>query len=302
MITRCPNCAKSISESDEVCPFCGKDFTLPVKQTRPKSFPSPEPKKPPNRPPEPTQWEEVTPDGILIPPSPPKEPSSIAKNLIVAAALLLAAVGLWRRGGSEPKAHEPAALAPAAAVLPVLSPAPERAQASAPMARSLAAAVVGPQPRAASGLGDSPRGRRGRTPDEPIILDSSPPSMREWRFSGRVFDLLSLQAVPDAELVFTDPESGSRFPIVTDKNGFYRLVLPAASGGYDLAVSHPMYEPKYLPEGNPALKDLPPARRREIGIDSAITLQHKEMFSPGPNGELRRDLALIPLAVPKEQP
>jgi hypothetical protein len=126
--------------------------------------------------------------------------------------------------------------------------------------------------------------------------------MREWRFSGRVFDLLTLQSVPDAELVFTNPESGKRFPIVTDKDGLYRLVLPADPGGYDLAVSHPKYEPKYLPDRNPELKGLPLAQRREISIDSAITLQHKEMFSPGPSGELKRDLALIPLTVPKEQP
>jgi len=305
MITRCSNCAKEISESDETCPFCGKDFTAPVKPARPLA-PQEEKRRPAPRamPPEPTQWEEVTPDGVVIPPSPPQEPRPIAKNLVVAAGLLLAAVGLWRQSGSAPKAPGPVPFAAQAASAPALARVAP-AQGSPGLAASpLSQTPAPPDPVRSSGLprARSNAQRRGEAgaPEEPIILDSAPPSMREWRFSGRVFDLLTLQPVADAELVFANPEGGERFPIVTDSNGLYRLVLPAASGGYDMSVSHPKYEPKYLPDGNPPLAGLPLARRREIGIDSAITLQHKEMFLPDPGGELRRDLALIPLAAPKE--
>ncbi|MFH1725816.1 MAG: carboxypeptidase regulatory-like domain-containing protein [Elusimicrobiota bacterium] len=51
MLTRCSGCAKEIAEADEVCPFCGCDFSVPVVRKRPRpSPPSDKPEKPKPRP------------------------------------------------------------------------------------------------------------------------------------------------------------------------------------------------------------------------------------------------------------
>ncbi|MBI5245473.1 MAG: hypothetical protein HY922_17550 [Elusimicrobia bacterium] len=326
MITRCPNCSKAISESDDVCPFCGKDFTVPVKPTRPKSFApkeegegKPPPKEspsaqsppsqaspPPPPPPtpkarilEPTEWEEVTEDGIVIPPSPSQQPKPIGKNVAVAAAFLAIAFGLWRGSAYWTEKSAPASPKIEAPPPPSvkIAPQPER-PVQQPSSISLVVPFEkppAPKPRAPAKVENAPPPAKKEPLDEPVVLEHTPPSMREWGFSGAVFDLMTLKPVPDAELVFTDPGSGARFPIATDKQGLYRLVLPACSDGYDMAVSHPKYEPKYIPDGDFAFKSLPLSRRREISVESARTVQHKELFSAGPDGQLKRDMALIPL-------
>jgi hypothetical protein len=150
-----------------------------------------------------------------------------------------------------------------------------------------------------------PAPRRAEPPPQPaaesrILIKHAPPAIREWKFSGKVFDLLTLQPVADADIVFADPGSVARFAISTNAEGVYRLVMPANSGGYDVRVSHPDYESRFVSDGTPPLRDLSAKQRRTLIANHAATLQHRELFAPDPQGRLKRDMALIPTDLPPE--
>lgn len=66
------------------------------------------------------------------------------------------------------------------------------------------------------------------------------PLENQWKFEGRVLDLLRDQPVSGAKLVFSDPRTGGRFTAETGNNGYYTLDLPPLEkGGYEAQISHP---------------------------------------------------------------
>lgn len=66
------------------------------------------------------------------------------------------------------------------------------------------------------------------------------PLENQWKFEGRVLDLLRDQPVAGAKLVFSDPNTGGSFTAETGNNGYYALDLkPLEKGGYEVRISHP---------------------------------------------------------------
>ena len=77
-------------------------------------------------------------------------------------------------------------------------------------------------------------GAAAAQPDAPAPLEN------QWKFEGRVLDLLREQPVAGAKLVFSDPLTGGRFTVETGNNGYYSLDLkPLEKGGYEAQISHP---------------------------------------------------------------
>ena len=68
------------------------------------------------------------------------------------------------------------------------------------------------------------------------ILPSEAPKakiVREWKMRGTVYDLITLQPVPSAQLTFTDNDTNARALIQADSLGRYRAILPSLDGrGY----------------------------------------------------------------------
>ncbi|MDO8803137.1 MAG: hypothetical protein Q7R35_01785 [Elusimicrobiota bacterium] len=66
------------------------------------------------------------------------------------------------------------------------------------------------------------------------------PLENQWKFEGRVLDLLRDKPISGAKLIFSDPNTGGRFPAETDFDGYYSLDLkPLERGGYEAQISHP---------------------------------------------------------------
>lgn len=320
IVNRCPSCSKPVEEKDEICPFCGKDFsTLPKKKlftptpdAAQSAAPPPAPRKttpgpaepapppPESVPPatmyEPTPYAEVPP-AVMPPSTPPLVPPAVLYG--IAAVLLSAGVWFMQRPPSDPNipvltAH-PAGQAPAPSLPPpaVAGDEPAPAKPAAPPAKPEARREA-PGQRPA----DAARPAAVDPEDIPIIMTTKT-KPRELRVQGTVFDIVTLKPVPDVEIIFTDPATGHRAATGTDAEGRYRARLPAADGGFDLTVSHPDYEPKYVLDGVPSFKDLSRKDRIQAALDEGRTLQHKELIESAQD-KTRRDLALIPLKLPAE--
>jgi len=321
LVNRCPGCSKPVEEKDDVCPFCGKDFsTIPQKRLftpTPDAAQSaapppaarkaaPGPAEPPPPPPqsvppatiyEPTPYAEVPP-AVMPPSTPPLVPPAI----LYAGAAALIGAGIWFVGRP---ANDPN--------IPVLTAHPA-AQAPAPSAPSAAAREETPAPARPAPPAPKPAADRREAPgqrtadaarraspdpeDVPIIMTTKT-KPRELRVQGTVFDIVTLKPVPDVEIIFTDPATGHRAATGTDAEGRYRARLPTAEGGFDMTVSHPDYEPKYVLDGIPPFKELSRKDRLQAALDEGRTLQHKELLLSAED-KPRRDLALIPLKLPSE--
>ncbi|HAH07507.1 MAG TPA: hypothetical protein DCM05_13485 [Elusimicrobia bacterium] len=303
MITRCPSCSKAIDEKDDVCPFCGKDFTTAVKPPAKPRAPAARPPKPAPRaaapPPSKPPQGHMTEDGIWVPPTPEKPASAMGWNIACGAVFVAAVFILWQKNSGPSSRPQTSGASQDTAAAPLegwrtgiggqTPPQPPPQEPPADARRPL------PRPGPAR-----PASSMREAPEEPIVLEHTPPSMREWKFSGRIFDLLTLKPVSDADIVFADPGSTARYNISTNAEGAYRVVMPSNSGGYDVLISHPDYEPKFIQDGSPPLRTLPLSRRRALASGYASIIHQRELFSPGTGGKLKRDLALIPSKLPPQ--
>lgn len=134
-----------------------------------------------------------------------------------------------------------------------------------------------------AGVEDAPR-RKG-----------APAAAKEWRMRGAVYDLLSTDPIKGADVVFMDAKTGRRFATGTDAQGRYRATLPVVEEGYDLAIRHPRYEPKYFEDGVPSYRELAIEQRQSAATDLMRILQTKEMIVGVGGTVLERDFVLIPL-------
>ena len=154
-----------------------------------------------------------------------------------------------------------------------------------------------PMPRM---IEEEPPAQVSVTPVAPVgqpPAGSSPPSYgelgsREWLFTGRFRDAITLQPV-SAHVVFDDFSSGRKKRVRTDARGRFRVKLPVAEGdGYFLKVEKEGYLDRYILEGDEVARS-PQSERRERAKTAARSVQRVPL-SPLAEGQLTLDVLLIP--------
>lgn len=137
----------------------------------------------------------------------------------------------------------------------------------------------------------------GATSGEVVVTgDLSAGESRDWLFTGRVRDILTLAPVGSAKLRFEDFKSGKQRQITTDARGRFRIRLPVPDAdGYFLKVSRTSYRDRYVLEGA-ELAIQGPEERRERAKTAARTVQGFPL-SPTEMGKLELDLLLVPDSV-----
>jgi hypothetical protein len=255
-----------------------------------------------------------------------KEPSRPAWHWIAMAVASVAAFAVFNpKGPKRPAPAEPAA--------PVAAPAPppaapvavpgdvagaakaltdaKDAAAAANTAAAVPVSLGTVKPAAPPPTAPPKRQRRPAAPVEPAedssisiapVADEEPQRRRggasasdEWRMRGAIFDLLTAEPVKGADVVFMDAKTGRRFATGTDAQGRYRATLPYCEEGYDLAIRHGRYEPKYFEDGVPSYRELAVEQRTSAAADLLRILQTKEMIVGQGGSVIERNFVLIPL-------
>lgn len=135
--------------------------------------------------------------------------------------------------------------------------------------------------------------------EEPPRRKAAAAASNEWRMRGAIFDLLTTDPVKGADVVFMDAKTGRRFATGTDAQGRFRATLPVSDAGYDLAIRHPRYEPKYFEDGVPSYRTQGPEQRQSAAADLLRILQTKEMIVGVGGAVIEKDFILIPVAGPR---
>lgn len=133
------------------------------------------------------------------------------------------------------------------------------------------------------------------SPEDEPRRRAGPAVSNEWRMRGVIFDLLTAEPVKGADVVFMDAKTGRQFKTGTDGQGRYRATLPVVEEGYDLAIRHPRYEPKYFQDGVPSYRAEGYEQRQKTATDLLRILQTKEMIIGVGGTILERDFVVIPL-------
>lgn len=77
----------------------------------------------------------------------------------------------------------------------------------------------------------------------------------QWKMRGVICDLVTLQPLGKAKVVFHDQMADARFETVTDASGGYLILLPPLSGrGYAVSIRRSGYSGSYL---DPSVEDVP---------------------------------------------
>jgi hypothetical protein len=192
--------------------------------------------------------------------------------------------------------------APAPSAPPAAVPAPPGVSApAAPRAASPVAAEPGAGAPAEDGAAAKAGQRRGRVEDLPLpAFDSS----AQWVIFGRIYDLVTLRPIPDAQLTFTAVSgnnggagSGGAYGPRSDAEGRFTAVLQRLPDGssYEIHASRSGYASAALYESDIPYARLPLSERRDI-VHNA---QDGDMTLPPLNdvageGSMRRDVFLAP--------
>jgi hypothetical protein len=214
------------------------------------------------------------------------------RPLVVAGCLLAAGTAGWLVYDNR------APIAPAAAPAPAPPPAPAPIPPPSsvfppPSAPSPAPPVRVPAPVRAAPAKDVQR----PAPVEDLPLPTFNPSS-QWVFYGRVYDLITLLPVPDAQLDFTTPSEMERGKARSDAHGRFAAVLTRLTeGAYELRASCKGYATAALYEPDVPYARLSLTERRGI----AAGAQDSDMPVPPVTdivGEdsVRRDVFLAPSA------
>lgn len=127
------------------------------------------------------------------------------------------------------------------------------------------------------------------------VKDPLPKDVVEWKMRGVVYDLMTLEPVPGAHLIFTDNVTNSRAQIMTDPQGRYRAILPALSGrGYLVTLSKTGYLKSYLNPGTEGVADMPLERRAEIVKELSSLIAEPASLQPNSDTPLVTDFHIAP--------
>lgn len=123
---------------------------------------------------------------------------------------------------------------------------------------------------------------------------SEVPVVSSWRFEGRAYDLITLEALAQATLIFSDKTGKEAGRTTTSGNGNYRIFLDALADGYRMSVQAQDYSEKYLDEVQPPFSELDLAHRKELAKITAVN-------RPWIGGDLKtsRNFVAIPKYIPE---
>lgn len=116
------------------------------------------------------------------------------------------------------------------------------------------------------------------------------PAAVDWRFEGKVSDILSMKPVRGAVLLFMTQAEDETFEARSDAKGRFEVKLAARKDGYKLVIDHPEYIAEYFDETEPPYRSWTQARRRQL---RAARPAHKAWMAPGAE-PVRRDVLLFP--------
>lgn len=116
------------------------------------------------------------------------------------------------------------------------------------------------------------------------IMPSEAPKakiVREWKMRGTIYDLITLQPVPNAQMTFTDNETNARALIQADSQGRYRTILPPLEGrGYVVTLAKTGYVKSYLNPGTEGVNVMPLERRKEIAKELSSLIAEPASIQP----------------------
>lgn len=135
--------------------------------------------------------------------------------------------------------------------------------------------------------------------DEEAIVKKEP---GQWHFRGRVIDLVTLQAVPGAEIIFSDERKGMRLVVKSDETGSYFASLPPlGKRGYMARVAADGYADGYLNPGTDNVPEMTQPDRASLAADVAAAGDVYTVQGYG-SDVVDTDFYLAPLSAPKPAP
>lgn len=121
---------------------------------------------------------------------------------------------------------------------------------------------------------------------------------REWRFRGKVYDLVTLKPIAGARLTLVDNDTNTRAETQSSSDGRYRTVLPPLpSRGYQVSIKKAGYAPTYAGPESAGVKDLDAGSRKELARQLGRTVEAPTTLEPGSEAPLVTDFFLAPLDV-----
>lgn len=119
----------------------------------------------------------------------------------------------------------------------------------------------------------------------------------EWRFRGKVFDMITLEPIPGVQLAFKDPQSGRKVQTLTDSKGGYRLIVPALpAGAYSIVIDDPRYASAYMNPWGESVPALSEAVRLKTAYELTRSLDPPYDVQGGPT-PVETDLYIAPRRV-----
>jgi hypothetical protein len=157
---------------------------------------------------------------------------------------------------------------------------------------SAPAYTVGSTSNAASvswnGQADAPAAPK---PDQPAKREPQP---GDWKLSGTVYDLVTLQPLSGCVMAFKG--KSARFEAVTDDAGHYDLPVPPphGGGGYLVEISRPGYARSYLNPATENVKEKSAEDRAEMAKDLSTSDGGQYPVEAGGSDTLTTDFYLAP--------
>ncbi len=214
------------------------------------------------------------------------------------APLVALTASVWTRGGKAvDEALSSAVPTPVAVPPPPDAPAPASPPASA---SAFPAAPVKTAPSAAPSAAPATATPASDKPARPLhVVDLPRPPMDptiQWAFYGRVFDVITLKPVPNAQLSFNATTGGMGAYTMSDAEGRFMVVLRRLQqGSYEIRVSNDGYAAPVLYESDIPYATLPIGERRDIVLsaqDGDISLP--PLTDVAGEASVRRDVFLAP--------
>jgi hypothetical protein len=219
-----------------------------------------------------------------VPASVPARPAGFSNKQTMAGAILagvvlvVAAAVVLLPGGRVSRRRA------AAPVVSASSPAPIVAARVSSGTAVIAKARVEPQAEPKNAARPEPA-KVVEPPPEPVAA-----AKPRWVFEGRVYDLVTLQSVYAADLVFRDASGQTRGETSTGDEGRYRVVLEPLAGGYTMTPKHADFQGKYFDEISPPFEELSAEERRQL----ASSVGRGKPWIGKTGGVVRRDFVMIP--------
>jgi hypothetical protein len=324
---------REISETAEACPFCNRNFNAPASPRKPPETRPPAVMKPPAarmeiKAPAPPQETPAPPAAKieLKMPAPREEPPPAPVPPAKTARIELSFPEPVRERPHpapvptpKPVVKPPVPTPKPAPVQPAAAPVPDRRSFPAwvflaaaglcacvfllpflwkvrsPLPAPVPAPAPPPEPVVAKAPAPPPAPKPAPPPPAPV--EPAPPpkkAVSEFLVQGKVFDLLTLEPVDRAAVLFTAPDSGRRFSAETGKNGGFRRQLPVDRAGYEIEIKAPGYDPDFLLDGEKPLRGFSVASRSDLASRSSVRAWGARLEKASAQAVINRDFALVP--------